>query len=161
MNPRISRRQLPALASAALLGAAGVARAADTADLDHPPAAAKELEGRLLAPCCWKQTLDVHASPKADELRAEIRKRIRAGESPEAVEADIVKRYTPKILAIPHKGFLEPVGIAILSGAGVALVGLIVLGRRRLVARKEEPAPVAPPDPDSRAELQRELAELD
>src|SRR5262245_9645491 len=53
---------------------------------DYVPGAAR-LEGRLLAPCCWIQTLDVHGSEVAVGLRTEIRHRLRAGESAGAIEA--------------------------------------------------------------------------
>jgi hypothetical protein len=32
----------------------------------------REIYGRLLAPCCWSQTLDIHDSELATQLRVEI-----------------------------------------------------------------------------------------
>jgi hypothetical protein len=40
-------------------------------------AAARDLEGRLIAPC-WTQTLGVHNSPVAEQLPAEIAQRLSA-----------------------------------------------------------------------------------
>src|SRR5690606_36137581 len=56
---------------------------------------AKRLEGRLLAPCCWdssKQTLDVHDSPVAHELKREIRRRLKAGERSEEHTSELQSR---------------------------------------------------------------------
>lgn len=62
-------------------------------------AAAVDLERRLIAPCCWRETLDVHTSPTATELRHEIRSRLQAGESAIAIEKSLVDRYGPKLRA--------------------------------------------------------------
>jgi|GraSoiStandDraft_23_1057293.scaffolds.fasta_scaffold530464_1 cytochrome c-type biogenesis protein CcmH len=120
----------------------------DEAFTEYVPGAAR-LEGRLLAPCCWdssRQTLDIHGSPIANELRREIRSRLKAGETPDAVEADLVRRYTTKILAAPldspiaHLGTLLSFGL--LSAGGLAAV-LVVRWRRHASAPKkadEKPA---------------------
>ncbi len=60
------------------------------------------LEGRLLAPCCNLQTLDVHASPLATELRHEIHERIAAGESAMSIEASLIHRYGSEMRAAPQ-----------------------------------------------------------
>ena len=78
--------------------------AADAEHPDHVPASeagedlqeyvegASRLEGRIMAPCCWNQTIDIHGSEPAYELRREIRKRLKAGESADAIEASFVQR---------------------------------------------------------------------
>lgn len=84
---------------------------------------ASRLEGRIIAPCCWTQTIDIHGSPISDGLRAEIRRRLKAGESPDAIEASFVQRYGPKILAVPNSSPLGGVATALalaFGGAGVA-----------------------------------------
>ena len=85
---------------------------------EYVPGAAR-LEGRLLAPCCWdasRQTIDVHGSPIANELRREIRHRLKAGENPEAIEADLVRRYTTKILAVPPNNPMPHLGTVLARG---------------------------------------------
>lgn len=83
-----------------------------------------KLEERLLAPCCYKQTLQIHESPKASELRREIRERLVKGETVDAIEADMVRRFGPEVRAIPH-GFslgwmgLWPFGFALIFGITV------------------------------------------
>lgn len=115
--------------------------APDEAFTEYVPGASR-LEGRLLAPCCWdssRQTLDIHGSPIANELRREIRRRLKAGEAWESVEADLVKRYTTKILAAPpdspiaHLGTLLSFGLV---GAGGLAVLLVSRWRRRAPERK-------------------------
>src|SRR6476660_6068828 len=95
--------------------------APDQSFTEYVPGAAR-LEGRLLAPCCWdtsRQTLDIHGSPIANELRMEIRRRLKAGETSDDIEADLVRRYTTKILAVPPDNPLPRMGTVL----AVALLG--------------------------------------
>src|SRR5512140_1121487 len=79
---------------------------------------AERLEGRLLAPCCWAQTLDIHGSEIANTLRREIRTRLKAGESPDAIEQSLVARYGERIRAVPDGVPLNTMGT--LGWLGVA-----------------------------------------
>lgn len=98
------------------------------------------LQQKLLAPCCYKQILQIHESPQASALRREIRKRLAAGESPAVVEEDIVRRFGPEVRAIP-KDFslgwfgLWPFAFAIVGGA------VLMIGRARRA--KQAPATTA------------------
>jgi len=95
---------------------------------------ASYLEGRIRAPCCWNQTIDIHGSPSSGQLRREIRKRLRAGETKEQIEAAIVARYGERILAVPPGNPLKDVAaglvIAVLAAGGIAGV-LLVRWRNR------------------------------
>lgn len=99
---------------------------------------ARAVEGRLIAPCCWVQTLDVHESPLATELREEIEARLRHGEPSEAIEDDLAARYGEKIRAVPRgkdpRNYI-PLGVAL--GMLTAL-SLLVLTVRTWVARSRE-----------------------
>jgi cytochrome c-type biogenesis protein CcmH len=98
---------------------------------------ATSLEARLLAPCCWNQTLDMHGSEVASDLRREIRRRLAAGESSAAIEADIVERYGEKIRAVPPGSPLGKTAsiLAIAMGAaGVSAIFLLLRWRRRSAA---------------------------
>ena len=125
-----------------LLASGTVASAATPATPPSPTLAAPGeaiLEGRLLAPCCWTQTLDVHESELATSLRGEIRARISAGETAGAVEEDLVDRYTDRIRAVPKGGDVRlaiPIvgGLAILGGA----LGLVLLLARWTRRAKSE-----------------------
>lgn len=137
-------RLLAALFFAGLLLGPAPARA-DTEHADAPPdesfneyvPGAAALEGKLLAPCCWdssRQTLDIHGSPIANELRREIRRRLKAGETPDAVQADLVRRYTTKILAAPPDNPLAHLGTFLslgLVGAGGLAAVFVARWRRR------------------------------
>lgn len=84
-----------------------VAQASDS--IEKVPGA-ERLEGRLLAPCCWAQTLDIHGSEIANGLRREIRTRLKAGERPEAIEQSLVTRYGERIRAVPDRVPLDMMG---------------------------------------------------
>ena len=59
------------------------------------------LEDRLMAPCCYSQTIRVHMSAEAEQMREEVTGMVLAGKS----EQDIIKYYKAKygetILVVP------------------------------------------------------------
>lgn len=114
---------------------------------DDAVVGAGTIEGRLLAPCCWTQTLDVHESPLADALRAEIRARLRRGESAAAIESDLVTRYGERVRAVPA-GRDTRGTVPVLVGLGMlgSVVGLVFVVRR-WVRRSVSPPPPAPGAP--------------
>jgi cytochrome c-type biogenesis protein CcmH len=143
---RALSRFLGSLALACALGVsmAGAARAdapkqvapqddyGDDIQGDVPGASA--IEGRLMAPCCWTQTIDIHDSEISLSMRHEIRRRLRNGESADAIQASFVQRYGPKILAVQPNSPLKGVFIAlsvIMGGAGIA--SALMIGRWRKV----------------------------
>ena len=97
-------------------------------DVGEKVPGAERLEGRLLAPCCWAQTLDIHGSEIANALRKEIRARLKAGETADAVEASLVARYGEKIRAVPDRVPLDKMGglgwLGVASAAG--LIGMVL-----------------------------------
>jgi cytochrome c-type biogenesis protein CcmH len=129
------RLGLGALALLALtLGPALGAGAQDEPRADDVEATAHALEQRLRAPCCWNQTLDVHSSEVSQELRGEIRTRLRRGETPEEIEADMVSRYGERILAVPPDnplGTFALVALLLAFGAGAAVVFMGMRWRKR------------------------------
>lgn len=84
---------------AALLVLLGASCADPRATADPVEDRAHELERHLIAPCCFRETLDVHESPIATSLRQEIRRRLGAGESAEAIEASLIARHGAKMRA--------------------------------------------------------------
>lgn len=136
--PRVMRNTLLWLPLAVAL-AAGSAHAAEghgtdpaAAELDltkHVPGATA-LEGRIIAPCCWTQTIDIHGSPASTELRQEIRARLSKGETPSAIEQSLVERYGAKILATPQGSRLGKTGVFLAMAMGAAGVGAVMLLRR-------------------------------
>lgn len=131
--------------------------------------AARALEARLRAPCCWVQTLDVHESEPATKLRDEIHTRLQQGETSAAIEEDLVVRYGERIRAVHREN--DPMDfIPAFVGAGMmtSLFGLSLVIRRwkRRVAAdlpKSEPpkTPMNTKNDDYDARLDDELAQLD
>jgi cytochrome c-type biogenesis protein CcmH len=133
-------------------------------DIQGDVPGASAIEGRLMAPCCWTQTIDIHDSEIALSMKHEIRRRLRNGESADAIQASFVQRYGPKILAVqpnsPLKGVFIGLSI-VMGGAGVA--SALMIGRWR----KRSPSGEAPETKRSEArdkwdeKLDAELHDLD
>lgn len=137
-----SLRRLTALAAilcASLIAVPSIAQT-PAADNNTFVQGEKTLEGRLLAPCCWTQTLDIHESEVAHSLRLEIRRRLQAGENATAIESDIVARYGEKIRAVPKGGSLTGMGVwlSILVGVSGLGVGYLALRWARKGRREDD-----------------------
>jgi cytochrome c-type biogenesis protein CcmH len=78
---------------------------------------AANLKQRLMAPCCWQESLARHESPLANELKAEIRQAIAAGKSDAQIEAAFIQRFGRRIL-------VEPEGV---QGRILTIVPVLVL----------------------------------
>lgn len=92
------------------------------------------LQSRLLAPCCWTQTLDVHESDTARGLRAEIHRRMSAGEKASAIENDLAGRHGERIRAVPQGRSLTTLGLwlsALVALAGTGVASMLVRWARR------------------------------
>jgi cytochrome c-type biogenesis protein CcmH len=154
-----------ALPAALWLAAAVTAVAAPAAaDIERQ---ARELETRLVAPCCWSQQVSVHQSPAADSVRKDLRTRLGRGETSQAILDDYVVQFGERILVEPPaRGYklllyvFPPVAL-VLSGAG-----LTVLVRR--FARNRTSATDGPTAASARAStdpyrdrLDEELRDLD
>ena len=124
-------------------------------------AEAHALEERLIAPCCWQESLATHDSPLARELREEIDARLARGESPAAIEADIVGRYGDRILAIPPGS--DTLALVVVLATLIGLGVLVATGRRWARAAAPEPAPTSDGAARSvdEARLDRELEAFD
>lgn len=138
-------------------------------DLDGYVEGAARLEGRIMAPCCWNQTIDIHGSEPAYELRREIRRRLRAGESSSAIEESLKQRYGARILAVPDSSPLAGLAtvLAVVFG-GVGVAGYFMLqrwsraGKLSRTQRKADEKAVEPgAKPDALDErLDRELSDI-
>ena len=131
-----------------------------------PADQAAEVERHLLSPCCYMEPLLTHSSPLATELRAEVARRIGAGERPAAVEAALVARYGERVRALPPGFALEPFGVLALALPVLGLVAGLLVWRSRRRRRAAAPGSglALAPEPIS-AELDErlddELAALD
>jgi len=110
----------------------------------------ERLYSQFIAPCCWQETLLLHHSPKADELRSEIKQLVAAGQSDEQIKGVLVGQYTRRILSEPEGALGQwlswtPVAVTIVG------LGAVVFAIRRLRAFPT-PAPasgLAPLPPDA------------
>jgi cytochrome c-type biogenesis protein CcmH len=98
--------------NAVAAGLAWVLLACPASSASAPPDAAvlqeraHRVDQALIAPCCFMQTLANHSSPKADELKSEVRALLRAGLSEGEVVQHFVDKYGERILAAPRaEGF--------------------------------------------------------
>lgn len=126
---------------------------------------ASAIEGRLMAPCCWTQTIDIHGSPISLSMRHEIRRRLRNGETAEAIEASFVERYGSKIMAVQNSSQLKNVFIGlsvVMGGAGVAAAMMIGRWRKQSAVKDSTKKDAAEPARDQWDEkLDAELKDLD
>jgi cytochrome c-type biogenesis protein CcmH len=110
--------------------------------------------------CVVCQSLSVADSPSetAHQMKAIIRERLAAGESPEQVKAYFVEKYgTWILLSPPRQGFNLLVWVLPFAGVAAGLVLVLVLVRR-WSRRPPAPAPT-PLSAEMRARIQREMAE--
>ncbi|MGE3273972.1 MAG: cytochrome c-type biogenesis protein CcmH [Vicinamibacterales bacterium] len=104
-------------------------------------------EAELMAPCCWSQTVDIHHSPAADDVKAELRQLVADGRTDEEIRAAFVAEYGKRILVVPPaEGFSQALYVLpwLLLGLSAAGLTLIV---RRFVTHAHEPLPAGPTVP--------------
>ena len=120
-----------------------------------------DLEGEIMCPVC-STTLDQSDSPIAQRMKADIRRRIAAGQSKQQIKDAMVAEFGEQILAAPpKKGFnllAWVLPIVLLLGGGVA-VGLLAWRW----SHSREPGPPASPrlSPALERRVDEELARYD
>lgn len=120
---------------------------------------ARALERRLMAPCCWRETLDVHSSPVSSQLRAEIRDRVSKGDSPQQIEHDLVARFGPRISAeLPETlGFWLVLAACGAGGILIARVARRVMQARQRTAKERTPSSASETDSQYEWQLDQDL----
>jgi cytochrome c-type biogenesis protein CcmH len=125
---------------------------------------AHEIERRVLAPCCYRQTLAEHESDLARTLRLEVRQRVARGESSTVIEDDLARRYGEEIRAMP-RGWDPRTLLAAIIAIALALGGLVlrwvVAARPDARAAAQEPAASPGADLAYEAQLDDELVDID
>jgi cytochrome c-type biogenesis protein CcmH len=90
---------------------------------------ARKIYNQIMSPYCPGQTLSNCGSGSAEVLRAEIRDRLAAGESPETIMASLVEEFGEDVLAEPPKsGFASLVWlgpIVLLLAGSVVIVAYL------------------------------------
>lgn len=99
---------------------------------------------QLRCPVCTGQSVAESDSTVANEMRAEIRQRLQAGEEPAAILASFEERYGAWIINHPPaKGWFVLVWAAPFLAAGA---GAVVLARYLSRQRSADGPPTGPPD---------------
>jgi len=168
MEPLLARRSVFRLGFVFVSGlaCASVRAAPAAADIEGK---ARKLEQRLHAPCCRDRMLEDHESEPAHQMKAEIRSRLREGQTELEIERAFRERHGDDIVSVPLDH--DP-RTALSSALAVLLAGsaglLLVLGRRWRI-RSLRAAALAPGSDASAhdrdealdAQLDRELHKLD
>lgn len=97
------------------------------------PGSVRKIQDRFIAPCCWSQSVAIHDSPVAREMRDEIVKLVSEGKSEEQIVDHYVARYGERILRQPRGQawvWLNAVPVGAIA-VGVACVVLFVRHARR------------------------------
>lgn len=84
----------------------------------------RKLQGELMAPCCYHETVDRHESDAAIQMRAEIHALVAAGQSEREILEHYKAKYGERILAEPE-GATWLVGFSVpfvVFAAGIAFV---------------------------------------
>jgi len=136
---------------------------AGTALAATPRASFPDIEDEVMCDTC-NVPLYIAESPRADQLRREIRALIARGETKSQIKATLKARYGPAILALPEQsGFsLAAYLVPILVAFGLLALLMVLLPRWRRRAR--EPAlavPVQALDDGDKLRLDDELARFD
>jgi cytochrome c-type biogenesis protein CcmH len=136
---------------------AALALAGPAAACSNPKTSLSYLEGQIMCPTCHT-TLDMSEAPAAQDIKAQISRRISQCWSAKQIEDELVADFGQGILAAPpHKGFdllawWLPLG-GVLGGAALLAVGVWRW------SRTHEPEP-AEADGESDPETERQLDEL-
>lgn len=145
------------LAATLLIGAPALTVAAQPAD---PAAEAQAIFTSVMSPYCPGLLLADCPSPAAFELRAEIRRRLDAGESRATIEGDLYRKFGNSIRAVPEpEGWGRVLWLAPALAFAVSLVALMWLVARSRAPHQPQPDDATlPPESDER--LEEELDRL-
>lgn len=107
-------------------------------------ARADELKHRLMAPCCWSETVAEHRSEIALEIREEIDRMVAEGKSDREILDYYKAQYGMRILTEPEGGLFWVMNVVPVAALvfGAAVVGVLI--RRWVKARPPEAADANP-----------------
>jgi len=105
----------------------------------------RKIEGKLMAPCCYTQTIDVHDSEIARQMRGDVTAMVLAGKS-EAQILDFYKsEYGESILAVPD-GAAGTLVFSIPAYATVFAIVALLCGMVITVRRNPQPVSLQSPE---------------
>ncbi len=93
------------------------------------------VQRRLIAPCCYTQTIDVHSSEIAETMRQEVLQMVKLGKDERAIFAHYKAIYGEQILAVPD-GVLGELAFAIPITSATAAFAMLTAGLMRFHRRK-------------------------
>ncbi len=108
------------------------------------------IEGKLMAPCCYSQTIDVHDSEIAQQMRGEVTAMVLAGKSEQEVLDHYKTEYGESILAVPD-GAAGTLVFSIPTYATVFAFLVLLSGMVITVKRRSRAIPVRPRGMDEAA----------
>ncbi|MGC4049793.1 MAG: cytochrome c-type biogenesis protein CcmH [Paludibaculum sp.] len=106
-----------------------------------PDEAVRRLQEKFIAPCCWSESVAVHRSEAAAQMRVEIATWYKQGLSEQEITQRYVSQYGERILMVPSGikfTWLMVMPVVVILAAVLALLACL---RRR--ARTEPAAPPA------------------
>jgi cytochrome c-type biogenesis protein CcmH len=126
----------------------------------RPSAAA--IETKLVCPVCH-ETLDQSTAPVAQEMKAQIRRRIAQGWTEKQILDEMVANFGPGVLSTPAKHGFDLLAWVLPIGGAMAGVVVLGLGARHWVRASSEPAPPEPPalDEETERRIDEELERFD
>lgn len=93
----------------------------------------RKIQDRFVAPCCWQESVAVHRSEVAAEMRAEIARMVAEGKSEDQIVRIYVERYGERILLEPRGSnlfWLTLIPVALITLAAACLSAYIYRKRR-------------------------------
>lgn len=122
---------------------------------------AADLETELVCPVCH-ETLDESTSPVAEQMKAEIRRRIAQGWTKQQILDEMVANYGPGVLSTPAKhGFDLLAWVLPIGGALLGVAGLAAAARYWSSNRSGAPPPAPSLEPEMEQRIDEELARFD
>jgi cytochrome c-type biogenesis protein CcmH/NrfF len=124
---------------------------------------AARVTGSVMSPFCPGRLIADCPSPAAIEVREQIRRRIAAGESADAIKAELLETYGEYLRAAPTaKGFDLTAWLVPPMALAVAAVAVMLWMRRRSAKVSSEEADVGPAlDAAAKARIEDELKKGD
>jgi len=124
----------------------------------------KKVEESLLAPCCYTQSIALHSSPVAEQMRHEVTDMVASGKTEAEIIGHYKALYGERILIVPD-GRTGEVLFAFPVAAFFSCLGALLFFLRKMLQRKPDfglgpPASARGPAWDAiRTEIERETGE--
>lgn len=108
------------------------------ATAQDPTERERALQNKLVAVCCWNESIAFHRSDTALQMRLEVRQLIDQGRTDEEILAWFKQKYTGRVLIEPE-GSKSLVAYTLPVAVSLAGLGIVVLLLRRWSHARVEP----------------------